>query len=336
MRKIILSLIIVMALTVVLGAKIVPVPQLMKPQSLSYGSGNFYIGEGPTIHIYSAKDFSHLKTFGKRGEGPGEFKVSPTGKVGIHPLEEEIFVSTRGKVSYFSPEGVFIKERRTITGGDLHPLGKGFVSVGGTNDKKIDYLSIDLHGPDLKKVKQVIQFEAAYQGGLQQLRFFAPPESYVVYKDKIYVAGRKDMVIHVYNSRGEKLPSISTEYRRIPVTSEAKETAQNWFKNAPNYKEVYHHFKKWMTFPGTYPAIRDYSISGDKLYLLTHNKKNGAAEFYIFTLEGQLIGQAFMPFAEHPDPLRTLPYTIHQKTLYQLVENSAKEQWEVRIHKFHF
>ena len=40
------------------GEKIAELTEVMKPGAMDVGAGRIYITEGPTIHIYSLKDFS--------------------------------------------------------------------------------------------------------------------------------------------------------------------------------------------------------------------------------------------------------------------------------------
>jgi hypothetical protein len=57
--------------------KVANLPEVMKPVSIAVDGSQVFIADATkesTIHIYTLKPFTHTKTFGKPGEGPGEFK----------------------------------------------------------------------------------------------------------------------------------------------------------------------------------------------------------------------------------------------------------------------
>ena len=74
MRK--TSFVILFAILAVslLATKTIPLPELTNPAGILVEDDQIYITQFPEIFIYSLKDFKLKKTFGKRGEGPAEFK----------------------------------------------------------------------------------------------------------------------------------------------------------------------------------------------------------------------------------------------------------------------
>jgi uncharacterized protein YlbG (UPF0298 family) len=68
-----------------------------------------------TVFIYSLKDFKLVKKFGKAGEGPREFRILPQLPLNIDARTDQIIVNSFGKVSYFTKQGEFIKEVKTLT-----------------------------------------------------------------------------------------------------------------------------------------------------------------------------------------------------------------------------
>ena len=50
---------------------------ILKPRSLTVYKGKAYITEKEAIHIVSLESGKLLKSFGRKGEGPGEFKRAP-------------------------------------------------------------------------------------------------------------------------------------------------------------------------------------------------------------------------------------------------------------------
>jgi len=52
--------------------KVATLPELNNPFGLYIDVDRIFITEGVTTYIYSSKDYSLIKKFGKEGEGPGE------------------------------------------------------------------------------------------------------------------------------------------------------------------------------------------------------------------------------------------------------------------------
>jgi hypothetical protein len=60
---------------VVFAANTVELPDLLDPAAIHVDGNRMYITEHATIYIYSTKDYHLIKKFGRRGEGPKEFKL---------------------------------------------------------------------------------------------------------------------------------------------------------------------------------------------------------------------------------------------------------------------
>ena len=92
----------------VFAETIVPFPGLVKPDQIQVNDRYIYVGEGFKIKIFSLSDFKLKKTFGRRGEGPKEFK----GFILVYVQPDYIFITSTHKVSYFTLDGEFIKEKK--------------------------------------------------------------------------------------------------------------------------------------------------------------------------------------------------------------------------------
>ena len=75
MKKIILMILILLISIYSYGKIVASLEEVSKPQMMAISENYFLITEGSTIFIYSTKDFSFVKKFGKAGEGPREFKI---------------------------------------------------------------------------------------------------------------------------------------------------------------------------------------------------------------------------------------------------------------------
>ena len=113
MKKVWVFIVFLFLIFSIHGKKIAKLEELIKPDIMFMGNGRMYITEGASIFIYSLKDYKLIKKFGKEGEGPKEFKISPFGApMLVYPFEDKIFINSNAKISYFTQDGEFIKEVR--------------------------------------------------------------------------------------------------------------------------------------------------------------------------------------------------------------------------------
>ncbi|MCP5109185.1 MAG: hypothetical protein GY950_37740, partial [bacterium] len=82
---------------------------LNKPDGIAVDDQLVVVTEGTTVYLYSAKDFSLVKKFGKRGEGPQEFVPIFNVTMRVQLLPGYILVGSMGKISFFKRNGEYIK-----------------------------------------------------------------------------------------------------------------------------------------------------------------------------------------------------------------------------------
>jgi len=71
------------------AGKTVPLPALLNPDLIEVQGDDMFIAQDSVISIFSLKDFSLKNKFGKRGEGPQEFKplsMDTAGRRGFCPV----------------------------------------------------------------------------------------------------------------------------------------------------------------------------------------------------------------------------------------------------------
>jgi hypothetical protein len=87
---------------------------VLEPESIRVSGNELYVVEGAAIFVYSLKDLSLIRKFGKKGEGPGELKVFPFWPNSITVWPGYIFAEGLDKFIFFSKEGKLIKEHKKI------------------------------------------------------------------------------------------------------------------------------------------------------------------------------------------------------------------------------
>jgi hypothetical protein len=331
MKKIIFAILSVVFTGFVLAVeiKVVPLPDLINPDGIQADRHQLYITEKHSIYIYSLKDFSLTKKIGKPGEGPQEFKVSrfSEGRIYIFLEPEVLVVNSLKKISFFTKKGDFIKEIRTVSGSRFIPIGSGFTAYGTVMENKIAYRAVNLHGRNLKKIKELYREEVGQMGKDINPVKLMKPLLFCVSGSKLLIGG-KDGIIYVFDGNGSPLYSIRREYERIPFKREHQRDFELDFKTHPRFNSLYEVVKKQLKYPEYFPLMRYFHTADQKVYVRTYRDVKGESEFFIFTMEGKFLKRVMLPVKEK-DALESYPYTIQNGKFYQLVENEQTEEWEL-------
>jgi hypothetical protein len=295
----------------------------------------------PFIYLYATTDYSLKAKIGEEGEGPKQFHYFPGSLVNkkdafqINIDTQYIVVSSQGKISFYTGNGVYKKEFRTQHRHDHKFCPSENKIIGLTARRGTDnifYLRLNVYNDQFIAEKEIFACK----------RFSQPPSGdiNVVYdkgivfdvcREKIYVTaiGREDSVIDVFDLEGKKQHSISHNYDRPAVTQEDKNQYLDFYRTGP-LKYIWDRFRKQIKFPAHFPGLRNFSIDKDKIVVLTFKRKNQESEFIIFDLNGKFLKKTMVPLQKKD--IYFYPYTIYTGKLYQLVEDEDNEKWELRIY----
>lgn len=321
---------------ILFSSKVVPLPDLIKPDSIMVENDRIYITDQEKIFIYSIKDFSLEKRFGKKGEGPGEFKINPAGVVilQVYVQPDRIIVNNLGRVSFFTKDGSFKNEINVTSGSNFIPIGEKFVGYSGRKRiKNISYLAINLYDSNFKKIKEIYSREYYVQThkdfNLIKLGCGNKGRAYYLcYGDNIFIEG-KNNVIYVFDKDGKKEYDINLDYDKLKISeyhkNEILKVLDTLFTN-PFMKNL---IKKKGKFPRYFPA-RFFKIANDKIYIPTYKKADLKNEFVVYSIKGELLKKIFLPLKNQTLVL-PYPYAINNNKMYQLVDNPKTEEWELHI-----
>jgi hypothetical protein len=334
--KIAASILLTICLILPLGAeKVTTLPDLLTPAAIAVDDSQIYITDQFTVFIYSKEDYEEVKHFGKRGEGPQEFVVIPPSlHLRVNAQTDHLIVNSLRKVSVFSKQGEYKNEAKAS--GGFHvifiPLGSSYVGTGVVVEEKVNYTTVNIYDAELKKTKEIYRTIAEEQPG-GDIKVLSTALVYCTHGDKIFVAGKKDFVIDVFDKTGKALSPIKQEYTLRPVDEGFKTRVMNHLKTDPQIKRFYDIYKEKVKFPETFPAINNMFVSDGKIYVVTHQTKDGAGqerEVYIFGTDGKLQKKLFLPIIDK-NPIESNPYTIEKGKLYLLLENEDEEEWELFV-----
>lgn len=334
-----IALILLGAAVCVWAEQVVVLPELIDPKTITVEGNRMYITEADSICLYSLKDFKLQKRFGRRGEGPGEFSINPARSIKISLLPDSILVDSIGKVTLFSKEGEYLKEMKAPMFGRVVPLAEKFVAQAGSMENDIMYSVVSIYkagqNNSLEKEKELYKFKLALQRGdakLDPIKLIRP--SFVcTYQDKVFIDDGIEGEIFIFDSSGNKINTITVKYAKIPLEGKLKAEYLEAFKTHPHFKSVYEMFKSKIEFSPYLAKIRDYRVIDNNIYVLTSKRAAGKGEFYIYDIGGNLRDRIEIPLAEY-DIIELYPYTIKDSKIYQLIDDQAKEQWDLHISDF--
>ena len=310
----------------VYARKIVSLPAIFEPSSIVVDSNQIYIVEGTTIYIYSLEDFTLKKKFGRKGEGPQEFKDDIWS---IEVKSDYILVNSLNKVSFFTGDGDFLNEKinPTVLGGSMFkPVGNQFVGYSIERENKTFYVVYSIFDSNLKKAKELYRMKWMVQPGRKRKLF--ETFWYGTYDNNIFIAREEGLIIDVLNSKGEKIFSINQKHKNLKFTDFHKKKFLDFWKSS--YPETYEIRKTRTEFPKYFPAIKTCLVVDKKIYVRTYKEKDKKTEFFIFSIDGKLAKKILIPLVRK-NPREDYPYWINNQKLYQLVYDLDKYAWELHI-----
>ncbi len=336
MRKYSLFVLVLLSAMFLQATKVVPMPDLKRPFFIEADDSQLYISDGPTVSIYFLQDFSLIRTCGRDGEGPGEFKVTNrnAGSVMISLIRDTLVVNSVNKVSFFTTSGEYLSERLTMNRGLrlqlIEPDGDAYVGDAFIREEKTGFTIRNLYDADFNRGKELYRRQTFFQGGKSNLNpFYSISPIVEVYGGKIFING-VDKDIYVFDAKGNKTNTITYNYEKLKVTDGYKKKIDQWYRTYPNMKHLYDRVKGRFGFPKYFPGIRLFNVADGKVYVLTFKKVGNKHEFVIFNIEGEFLDKVMVPFHER-DIRMWSPYTIKNDTMYQLVDNAKKDTWELHI-----
>lgn len=317
--------------------KVITLPGVLAPAGVLVDDERIYVHESVTIHIFSASDYRFIKKFGRKGEGPGEFKLDDDNQVDVSLLTDPpgLLVNSVGRISYFTKDGKFIREKKNDSGRWLAPLGKSFVGMKRVyDDKNLRSRKVCLYNADLQLTEILYSEKDGIQPRLKTIDAVSWPSSaiYDTYRDKVLVSDWRNSCIYVYNDKGEKIHHIKLEYKRVKMTAELKKQYVKLYKEEdPYWRARWENLKKWFVYPEYLPVVWYFKVADEKIYIFTHKTKNKKQEILVLDMKGKLLKRLYLPMVRW-DIMGLMPFTIKNDRLYQLVENEETEQCDLHMH----
>jgi hypothetical protein len=326
------------------GETIVPLKETTVPQAIRVDRNHIYITQSHSVLIYSRKDFSLKKKIGSRGEGPGEFRLPLVDeKLSFKVFPEYLFIGSMQKGSYFTKDGVFIKDQRlsefTLSGhvpfdddyaGYQHRIVKEERTAG------IFYKVFALYDSNGTLNKELCQYRDTkfYEENGFIDDFVAKQMILETYGERIYVSGRRGFVIEIFDDDGDRLKPLTYGFAGRKLNEREKKAVYDVYED---FYSRYRNGRYWprakrlLQIPEQFPAFYTFFIADEKIYVQAYkNETDDSAMVFVFDLEGNLSGKISLPLL-WVDIIRPHIYTIKDNTLFQVTPNENTETDELHI-----
>jgi hypothetical protein len=301
MKRLLIFSLVVMLGSLAFAEKLGVLTEVLAPEMIEVSDNEFYVVEGATIFMYSLKDLSFIRKFGKSGEGPGELKVNPSvTNILVTPGDSLLFLSIE-KAIRFSKTGQVIKEFRIppITN-YLYPIGKNYVGIRFKSiTQQKPNIAVVLFNQEMEEIKEL--YTQQMSGGQRMMDLTSDALNISIYKDKIFIEQSPEgFVISVLDADGNQLYQVKKEYKKIKFTEKHEKMALDRIKqdkgvrtfgweNLKNIIKIIH--------SDYFPPIRDLTVTDDRIYVKTYQKQGDKDEFIIMDLKGKFLRKAYLPAA---------------------------------------
>jgi hypothetical protein len=316
-----------------------PFAQLANPGEIFIDGDYIYITDFPAVYIYRLKDYKLLKKFGRKGEGPGEFRLH----IRFSVQKDNLLVQSKGKVSLFTRQGQFTKQfrspadfRTAMALGDRLVVSNTALNL--LSDRWI--FTVEICGMDFSAPKRIYQephfFQRKQSINVLHLsrnnwqRRISP--FFYTYRDKIFIEAQsgENGTIHVFGQNGKKVSTITHHYDKLAFDDSFKQEIYDHFKCLGTRILLLLNKRKMALYPDYFPALRAFRVADGKIYVIPYKKKEGKSELHIFDVPGKLLGKVLVDI-EELDIFEFYPFTISRGKIYQLVDNTDSEEWELTV-----
>lgn len=192
---------------------------------------------------------SHIKTFGRNGQGPGELEAPIS--LSISNNNEIMVEDARNRrLHFFTLEGDYINSISTAIGFRMIKFNfdaHGNILCLNVNNRPNDILyEICLFDRQLKPIRTIASY--IYPLSFSSMNVFTPTLHYTVYSDDSILYGFPDLYkLIIVDHKGNEVRSIEKEYAPIEVTAKERESfLKNFPSNAnlriPEYHNAYRYF----------------------------------------------------------------------------------------------
>lgn len=335
-RSLLLRLAVAAALALTAGTAsaelVAKLSEVLNPFSLMIAGGRIYIVENSvTAHIYTLdpKGASFVKTFGREGQGPGEFDFMYV----IRAFKDHLDISGSHKLARFSLDGDYISEVAVTVGGfkgAFYRLGDGYVVRDFNFAENGTTTTIRLYNKDFKLVREIGARTTSQV--VTKINMVADYYAPWVVGDQVYVINAaQDSVVTVYDRNGVQQKEIRLPLEPVKMTAALKETIVKPVKESLGRAIRWEDYEKRLFFPGQTPGLDYFEVVEGKFVARTYKYRQDKVEFAVFDEQGRELRRLDLPFTGRLS--NGILFCFYQGRYFYLRENPEEEIWELHAEK---
>jgi hypothetical protein len=294
--------------------------KVMKPHALLITKKHIVVAGEKTVQLYSLKDGSFIRFFGRLGMGPGEFSSRP--QIYFQP-PDTLLINSRMKLTIFNLDGTHIKDVKfpqmisKIIPLDSKYMASLFNIVGEKRAYSHSAALCDSRFQLIKKLDEHIT-----PNPIRRIDVIFFKWDFKVYQNKVFIIKPQNngLLINVFDHNGNSVYSINKEFEKIKVPREFVQKKREEIKKAK--KEYWPLLKDTLYFPAFFPVVQNFFINDHKIYIKTWLSRDDLIQFIVMDLRGMEQKAVYMPDTGKLFAIDTGRY-------FYLKENIEKEIWEL-------
>lgn len=278
-------------------------PELQKPHQIVVDGNDLYVFDEAdySLHVYTISPLVAKATFGRKGDGPNDFKHLPF--VFVQP--ESLACTDFTKIVWFSKKGEPLNARPFSEFKDfdlntemlLVPFGDHFLRITGDHGR-------------LKRFVDLVDAKFGFVRTLYEGPFVWMQGSRTDYRTDTVTSGGlvfiadtfKGFCISVFDGKGRPLRTIdrSADVEEVPDRA----------------------------------RLHQFCVSDGRIYATTYKKVDGKTEMLVLDLEGRILRRLYLPLTSIRPQRGVLRYdlfTVSRGKLYELVQNGGTGAWELVV-----
>lgn len=308
-------------------------PQVMNPFFLCIDGGRMYIVENDaTVHIYKleAGGVSFVKTFGREGQGPGEFDFI----YAVRPFKDHLDIPGSAKLARFSLDGDYQSEIVFTVGafkGAFYRLADRYVARDIDFDDKGATTTIRLYDKDLGLIKEIGR-RTEPLNIMEKINLVSAYYAPRVFGDRLYVIdSARASVVAVYDRDGVLRREIRLPLEPQKMTAALKDAVIRTVKEGWAGRMPWAEYEKRLFFPDETPGLDYFEVLDGAFAVRTWKYRRDMVEFALFDGQGRELKRLDLPFTGRLS--NGILFCFYQGRYYYLREDPGEEAWELHAEK---
>lgn len=308
-------------------------PPVMNPFYMTMAGDRLYVVENSsTAHIFKmeAEDVTFVKSFGRAGQGPGEFGFLYLVRVFSDHLEAHGV----NKLARFSLDGDYqdeIKFTVPVFKGGIFRVGENFVIRGLDFAEKGMVTTIRLVDKDFRSLKEI--GSRTEDSNPFKINLVSAYYSMRVDGDQIFVIDSgKESVVTAFDRNGVQQREMRLPLKPLKMTAALREAIIKPIKEDPEMRTGWAEFEKRIYLPDETPGLDYFEPADGKFYTRTFRYLGNSVEFVIFDQQGKELKRVFLPFTGRLS--NGILFCFHDGSFYYLRENPDDDVWELCVENY--